>query len=323
MNFIAELCQNHNGNLDNLLKMVESAANGGATHIKTQHIYVKNLVFRPEFEEGLKFKNEICAIKRPWEKEYERLKSLELSLQEYDKFINCVKEHNLIPMTTCFARCDVREIYNLGFEEIKVASYDCASYQMIRELIPLFKKIFVSTGASFDQEVLKTNQLLKSSNTNYELLHCVTLYPTPLESINLNRIQWLKNFSKFVGFSDHSKVEQYGVLAAKAATLFGVSSIERHFTNLGAQDTKDGPVSINSGQLLELVEFSKLSSEDKIKSLNDQYPNWQIMKEPKSNNLSNEEILNRNYYRGRFGSSLEKQTIDKPSKKFVYNWEET
>ena len=91
MNFIAELCQNHNGDLDNLLRMVESAAIGGATHIKTQHIYVKNLTFRSEFEEGLTLNKDVHAIKRPWKQEYERLKSLELSLKDYDKFIDCVK----------------------------------------------------------------------------------------------------------------------------------------------------------------------------------------------------------------------------------------
>ena len=62
MKFIAELCQNHCGDLDTLLSMVESAATG-ATHIKMQHIYVKNLTFRPQFEEGLKNKHEIHAIK--------------------------------------------------------------------------------------------------------------------------------------------------------------------------------------------------------------------------------------------------------------------
>lgn len=323
MNFIAELCQNHNGDLDNLLRMVESAALGGATHIKTQHIYVRNLTFRSEFEEGLTLNKEVHAIKRPWKQEYERLKSLELSLKDYDKFIDCVRGHNLIPMTTCFARCDIKEIFNLGFEEIKVASYDCGSYQMIRELIPLFKKIFVSTGASFDQEVIKTNALLKKNNINYELLHCVTIYPTPLESMNLNRILWLKEFCEFVGFSDHSKVQKNGILAAKAATIFGVNSIERHFTDLAPDETKDGPVSINFKQLIELVEFSKLSLQDKISSLDDQYPDWQIMKKSKINNLSKEELLNRNYYRGRFASSIEKQTIDNPSKQFIYNWEET
>ena len=37
------------------------------------------------------------------------------------------------------------------------------------------------------------------------LMHCVSLYPTPLKKINLNFIQTLKKKFKLpVGFSDHS-----------------------------------------------------------------------------------------------------------------------
>ena len=85
-------------------------------------------------------------------------------------------------MATCFARGDIEDIYNLGFEEIKVASYDCSSYQMIRD--DPFKKIYVSTGATFEKEVLKTNQILISNNVDYELMHRVTIYPTPLKLMN-------------------------------------------------------------------------------------------------------------------------------------------
>ena len=73
---IAELCQNHNGDLDILRKMVDAAAEAGASHIKIQHILTKNLVYRPAFEKGLISDGITHAIKRPWRPEYERLKAL-------------------------------------------------------------------------------------------------------------------------------------------------------------------------------------------------------------------------------------------------------
>ena len=91
MNFIAELCQNHNGDLDNLYKMVDAAAEGGATHIKIQHIYKENLVFRPQFENGLLKGDKTIAIKRPWKDEYERLENLEISNNDCRKFVDCKK----------------------------------------------------------------------------------------------------------------------------------------------------------------------------------------------------------------------------------------
>ena len=64
-------------------------------------------------------------------------------------------------MTTCFSRNRIDDLYNLGFKYIKVASYDCGSFQMIRELSKKFKHMIISTGASFDSEIIKTNEILK------------------------------------------------------------------------------------------------------------------------------------------------------------------
>ena len=204
-----------------------------------------------------------------------------------------------------------------------MASYDCASFQLIRELTKKFKKIYVSTGATFDEEVKKTNKILIESLIEYELFHCVTIYPTPLNFMNLNRINWLKELTRNVGFSDHSHVGNNGILAAKVATLYGINSVERHFTTLDPSETKDGPVSIQPNHLKELIAFSNLSREDKIKSLKEEYPNWKELNGYKNYLLTKEEMLNRNYYRGRFASPMKQQDINDPSSYFIYNWEET
>ena len=63
-------------------------------------------------------------------------------------------------MTTCFSRNRVNDLYNLGFKHIKVASYDCGSFQLIKELSDKFKNLIISTGATYDSEIMKTNNLL-------------------------------------------------------------------------------------------------------------------------------------------------------------------
>ena len=137
MKLIAELCQNHNGDEDLLTKMIDDALDGGATHIKVQTIYSDDLTFRPEFEEGLQKNGEKLSIKRPWQLEYNRLKKLELSQNAYMRVVDKCKKGGAIPLTTCFSINRVKEIIYQGFEEIKVASYDCASYSLIRSLINL------------------------------------------------------------------------------------------------------------------------------------------------------------------------------------------
>jgi len=321
MKFIAELCQNHNGDFDALRRMVDAAAEGGASYIKIQHIYVRNLVYRPEFEEGLEQEGLIRAIRRPWQSEYDRLKSLELSEDECIRFVEHVESLGLTPMTTCFARGDIDRIAQLGFRIVKVASYDCASFPMLREMANVFDYLFVSTGATFDDELRHSAKVLRQYAKGYSLLHCVTQYPTPLEAMHLNRIGWLRQYADSVGFSDHSLVSRDGLLAAKASIVCGAEVIERHFTLTSPSDTRDGPISITTEDIRSLLDFAHLSPADQLSQLNDEHPGWEQMLGLAERWLSDEELLNRAYYRGRFATP--RREGEHRMAEMIFNWEET
>lgn len=318
MKFIAEFCQNHNGDFNLLERMVAEAAEAGATHGKIQTIYSDNLSFRPEFENGVTVGEKVVAIKRPYQAEYDRLKKLELSIKDAENFIKLCEKFQIVPMTTCFARENINEIVEVGFGAIKVASYDCASFPLIRELADKFTDIVISTGATYDTEIKKTCEIL--AGREFELLHCVTQYPTPLSSMNLARIAWLKQFTPNVGLSDHSLVSRDDVWACKAALHLGATVLERHFTVLPPDQSKDGPVSITPLHLQDLVRFSNLGSADQEQELDDQCSNWKIMIGESERRLTDEELLNRAYYRGRFGSS---RAEGGGPAQLIYNWEET
>jgi len=321
MEVIAELCQNHNGDFELLLKMVDAAAESGATHVKIQHIYAKNLVYRPEFEMGLEQGGALKAFCRPWQKEYDRLKELELTDDECCRFVEYSRSLGLIPMTTCFSRGDVERIYQQGFRVVKVASYDCASFTLLRELSARFDYLYVSTGSTFDDELDHAAKILIQNARGFSLLHCVTQYPTPLEAMNLNRIEWLKQYCSNVGFSDHSLVSRDGILAAKAAIACGADIVERHFTILDPSLSKDGPVSVTREHIRALKDFSNLSTDDQFAQLSEEFPNWKLMLGESERWLSDEEILNRNYYRGRFGTARRKGLHR--SAEMIFNWDET
>jgi N,N'-diacetyllegionaminate synthase len=322
MEFIAELCQNHNGDFDTVRRMVDAAAEGGATHVKIQHIYVRNLVYRPEFEEGLEQEGKVRAIRRPWQAEYDRLKKLELSDEECSRFVEYAESLGLVPMTTCFTRGDVDRIARQGFRTVKVASYDCASFSMLRELAGRFDHLYVSTGATFDDELRHAAEVLKRHAKGFSLLHCVTQYPTPAEAMHLNRIGWLRQFDgKAVGFSDHSLVARDGVLAAKAAIACGAEVVERHFTILDASETKDGPVSITKDDIRSLMDFARLSPGDQRAVLAEAAPDWEQMLGEAERWLSEAELLNRDYYRGRFATP--RRDGGRRAAEMVFNWEET
>jgi len=314
---IAEFCQNHNGDFGLLTKMVESAAENGATHGKIQAIFAENVSFRPQFEEGLSENGKILSIKRPYKEEYDRLKGLEISVQQMGLFCELCRSVGLEPMTTCFARDNIPELSNVGFSAIKVASYDCASYQMLRELKEAFDQIVVSTGAAFDNEIEYAANILGDSLVAF--LHCVTIYPTPIHELHLARLEYLRSISDRVGFSDHSLVARDGLIGSKAALALGADVVERHFTVLSPGKTKDGPVSINPGELKELADFAKKTTEERVDYMDQTIPDWRRLIGHQHRRLTDEELLNRDYYRGRFASRRPQTDKGRP---MIFNWEE-
>jgi len=318
MKLIAELCQNHNGNTDIMLKMVEEAAKAGATHVKLQHIFADNLSYRSEFETGYSDNNGVVrCIKRPFLPEYDRLKSLELDEEVVRKFINECYNQGVVPQTTCFAREHCASLWDIGFKSIKVASYDCASFQLLRDLRNYDWDLTISTGATFDAEIEKASSIL--AGKDFDMLHCITLYPTPLNALNLRRMDYLRKHCNRVGFSDHTNVESTGVLASIGAINFGAEVIERHFTILDPSETRDGPVSVNPEQLRMISDFAAFDNDHRKIYIQSNVPQYQDMLGSETRELTNEELLNRRYYRGRFASQNPEKS---DAQNMIYNWEE-
>lgn len=310
---IAECCQNHNGDREILKRMIHAAAENGADYVKIQAIRSHELTYRDRFEEGLIDPDgTIRAIKRPYQAEYNRLSKLDLSLDTEAWFVEECIRAGVASMTTAFTRTAAREVKDLGYDAVKVASYDCRSYPLLSDLRQWWSRIFVSTGATYDHEIAEAAEVLKG--VDYSFLHCVTIYPTPMSEQNLRRISWLRRFTPNVGFSDHTLVARDGLWASKVALALGASCIERHYTVLETDQTKDGPVSISPAMVRELREFADLSRYEQMQIVRREYPRWEETLGSPNRPLSHAEVLNRDYYAGRFASKIG-ETV-------VFNWED-
>lgn len=315
---IVELCQNHNGDRELFARMIKTAAESGADYVKMQSIFSNDVTKRDRFEEGVMFADgTMKAIKRPYDAEKARLEKLDLSLSDHLFFIEKCKEYGVTPMTTIFSRHTIPTLAALPWPEsvVKVASYDCASFPMLRELAVYFDHLIVSTGATYDEEIYQAAKLLASLGKKFSLLHCVTSYPNSLDIANLSRMNWLREFTNEVGWSDHTRVEHDGIKAAKVAIMLGADFVERHFTILEKDQTKDGPVSITPALLKELSDFRNLSKEQQKAVVVKEIPEWRNLLGTPQRKMTSTELLNRDYYRGRFASpGLDGE--------WVYNWEE-
>ena len=121
----------------------------------------------------------------------------------------------------------------------------------------------------------------------YYMLQCTCVYPTPLSKLNLQNIDFFRNKLnvKNVGLSDHTNPHEDNLLSSKLAIFQGIDVLERHFTILNVDETRDGKVSVTPKMLSEIRRFSRLSKEDQYRELN---------------KFNEQQIFNHDYYRGRF-----------------------
>jgi sialic acid synthase SpsE len=311
---IAELCQNHSGNINNLYKLMDDAVGAGATHLKIQTMFADDLSHRIIFDLPSHINQDGVNIKhRPYLDEYKRLKTLELDYKSHELFLNRCDSLGVVAMTTLFNFKHLPEIKLLGFNSIKIASYDCGSPQLVQAVGENFDNVFLSTGASLDEEIFRANAILENSRKKYHLLHCCTIYPTPIEKVNLSKMLALAQFTDKFGLSNHTIPNRDGLFVDFAAIFLGASVIERHFTSFSEDSTRDGPISIGAEGISSLKKFAESSPDRQREFIRSNGHLFKLILGTCTEGLSSEELSNRLYYRGRF--------CNKTKNGEVFNWE--
>lgn len=227
---IAEVGANHGGDVDLAVKMIEAAAQAGADWVKFQSWQAKNL--------------------KPGDPNFERHAKAELSDEAHHRLMRTCEANQVNFLTTCFDIKRVEFLAGLGLHTVKVASPDLGSRAMIRKLRERFDHLIISTGMSYDEEVQQTAEFLGQSS--YTFLHCVSFYPAPLERVNLARMEWLRQFTPSVGFSDHT----LGTAAGKLAIARGAVYLEKHFTLSRELPGKDQAISAEPREIRELADYA-------------------------------------------------------------------
>ena len=313
VNIIAEFCQNHNGDVDVLNRMILEAKESGASHAKIQGLYSSELTNRPEFEPENQKEG---SLLRPYQAEFDRLAKLDLTLEAESNFVTACNLAGIVPMTTVFTHLGLERALKAGFKNFKIASYDCASRALISRILPHADELVISTGATTWSEIELTSKLVgkeKKIHTKIAFLHARTIYPTPLSKMNISRMLYLRYLGWEIGLSDHSRPEVDGLISSKLAIHLGASYVERHFTVLARTETRDGPVSITPHELQELNEFSLKDSQARYRELSAIKNLASISFGESELEIDATEAINAKYYRGRVASWHDSRQI--------YSWE--
>lgn len=244
---IAEAGVNHNGSLDNAKRMVECAAEAGADAIKFQTFKAETLVCKNA--QKAEYQKEATGNE---ESQFEMLKKLELTEEEYEELKRYCGEKHIMFLSTPFDLDSLRYLNEIGIEIIKIPSGEITNYPYLREIGKLRKPIIMSTGMSTMAEVEEAVEVLQMNGAkDITLLHCNTQYPTPYGDVNLRAMLALKDkFHTEVGYSDHT----LGIEVPIAATAMGATVIEKHFTLDRGMEGPDHKASLEPDELKCMIQ---------------------------------------------------------------------
>jgi N-acetylneuraminate synthase/N,N'-diacetyllegionaminate synthase len=237
---IAEAGSNHNGSLEQAKKLIDVAVEAGADAVKFQIYTAENLYskYTPEFS-YLKGKNT-----------YELIKSIETPRDWIKELARYCEEKNIHFLASAFdfEAVDLLDKYSPAF---KIASFEITDLELIKYAAEKRKPMIISTGMANLGEIEDTINAIKSvGNEDIILLHCNSLYPTPVEIVNLKAMETMKTAFKVpIGFSDHT----LGIYIPLAAVAIDACVIEKHFTLDRNLPGPDHSFAIEPDELKEMV----------------------------------------------------------------------
>jgi N,N'-diacetyllegionaminate synthase len=245
---IAEAGVNHNGSVDLAKKLIEVAADSGVDAVKFQTFKAENLVVKNTQKADYQ-KQTTDAL----ESQFDMIKKLELDMETHKELIAYCQEKDIMFLSTPFDYESIDLLNDLGLQIFKIASGEITNLPYLRHIGSLSKKVVLSTGMSNLKEVGNALNVLINAGTskdNITVLHANTMYPTPMEDVNLNAMLTIqKEFGVDIGYSDHT----LGIEVDIAAVAMGASCIEKHFTLDKKMDGPDHKASLEPEELKAMV----------------------------------------------------------------------
>ena len=245
---IAEAGINHNGSLDLAKRLIEIAVDSGADAVKFQTFKAESLVSKNAQKADYQKQTTDAS-----ESQFDMIKKLELDVETHKELITYCQEKDIMFLSTPFDHESIDLLSDLGLQIFKIPSGEITNLPYLRHIGSLGKQVVLSTGMSNLEEVSDALDVLINAGTfkdNITVLHANTMYPTPMEDVNLNAMLTIqKEFGVAVGYSDHT----LGIEVDIAAVAMGASCIEKHFTLDKTMDGPDHKASLESEELKSMV----------------------------------------------------------------------
>lgn len=239
---VAEIGINHNGDLNLAKRLIDTAVVAGCNAVKFQKRTVDKVYSQAYLAE---------PRQSPWGTTQRAQKEgLEFGQKEYEEIDRYCKERSIEWYASAWDLDSQLFLRSFDCKYNKVASAMLTKDELLKAIAEEGKYTFIATGMSTYEEIDHAVAIFQKCGCPYELMHCNSTYPMPLEDANLKLIGKLsERYGCKVGYSGH----EAGILVSICAAAMGASSIERHITldkNMYGSDQK---ASIEPDELCALV----------------------------------------------------------------------
>ena len=225
MEIIAEIGQNHNGDMQLACDLIKAAKDNGADVAKFQ-LYNAKKVFPKEGNEWFEYN---CQT--------------EISKDQMYLLAEECKKVDIEFMASAFDTERVNWLEELGVQRYKIASRSIFDKELIQKISDTGKSMLVSL-AFWDKPEFPKIQ----SKGKVQYLYCISEYPTMLNDLKFSQIEFPK---KYIGFSDHT----VGITAAIVAFARGAQILEKHFTLDKSMYGPDHLGSMTPGELKQIHKY--------------------------------------------------------------------
>ena len=216
---VAEAGSNHNGSLEQALRLIDVAVEAGADAVKFQSFKADRLYTRSAGQ------SDYLLDSRPI---YDIIHNMEMPDEWVPKLAQHCREKAIEFMSTPFDE-ESADLLDPYLNVFKTASYEMTHSPLLKHVARKGKPMFISTGTADLEEVLEAVETIRSvGHDQIVVLQCTASYPTPLEAANLRAMTTLREATgQPVGLSDHTREP---LVAPLSAVALGACVVEKHFT---------------------------------------------------------------------------------------------
>jgi len=218
--FVLDLANNHQGDVQHALNIIKGMGavvrkHGVRAVFKFQFRQLDTFV-HPAHKSGSKNKH------------VPRFLSTRLNPPDFQILLDAVRAEGMLSMCTPFDEASVEIISAMGFDLIKVASCSAKDWPLMEKIAAANKPVIFSTGGLQLSNIDDLVSFFDHRGSDFAIMHCVSIYPTPAADCHLNQIDMLRQRyrNRIIGWSTHERPEE--TLPVQLAAAKGARIFERH-----------------------------------------------------------------------------------------------